>query len=411
MSSVTTMVSSFAPLYKKVSQNKMRVWKIYVVNETPHVSYYTEHGFVDGKLIKGEPTIVQDGKNVGKTNETTPLEQALFEAKQKWTQRQTKDQYKLWDDMTLPTHEVNFRPMLANTYKKTNSNKIKMFMVQPKLDGVRCNASQNGITGNIKLLSRTGKELYNMNHIRQSLCSLKLPSHLILDGELGCFGLDPKLTFQQVCGLVKRKKTSSTDPEEHHLTYVLYDIYDTTNPSMPFRERWKLLLDILKKNPLQPLHVFHCMQGPQHDKQEKQEKQSQFLESGIVHTHDDIENAHAECVRLGYEGLMIRNPDGVYVQDKRSNHLFKYKAFTDSEFEIVGYKSGKGQDAETLIFTCKLQNGHSFDVRPTGTHKERSVMLAHADSYIGKHLTVKYFEMTDNGVPRFPVGIGVRNYE
>jgi hypothetical protein len=31
--------------------------------------------------------------------------------------------------------------------------------------------------------------------------------------------------------------------------------------------------------------------------------------------------------------------------------------------------------------------------------------------YIGKDLTVQFFELTDDGVPRFPVGIAVRDYE
>jgi hypothetical protein len=38
-------------------------------------------------------------------------------------------------------------------------------------------------------------------------------------------------------------------------------------------------------------------------------------------------------------------------------------------------------------------------------------MLEQADSFIGKMLTVKYQEMSPDGVPRFPSGIAIRDYE
>ena len=38
-------------------------------------------------------------------------------------------------------------------------------------------------------------------------------------------------------------------------------------------------------------------------------------------------------------------------------------------------------------------------------------MLENAEDDIDKKLTVKFFELTDEGVPRFPVGLVVRDYE
>ena len=38
-------------------------------------------------------------------------------------------------------------------------------------------------------------------------------------------------------------------------------------------------------------------------------------------------------------------------------------------------------------------------------------MFEKGKSYIGKMLTVKYQELTDDGKPRFPVGINIRDYE
>ena len=38
-------------------------------------------------------------------------------------------------------------------------------------------------------------------------------------------------------------------------------------------------------------------------------------------------------------------------------------------------------------------------------------MFKNGDKYMGKMLTVKYQNLTDLGVPRFPVGIAFRDYE
>ena len=92
--------------------------------------------------------------------------------------------------------------------------------------------------------------------------------------------------------------------------------------------------------------------------------------------------------------------------------MLKLKSFKDDEFEIVGFKEGKGNDKNTIIFTCKIKNSSkTFEVRPRGTRDERTKMFDNGNSYIGKKMTVKYFELTDEGIPRFPVGVAVRDYE
>ena len=57
------------------------------------------------------------------------------------------------------------------------------------------------------------------------------------------------------------------------------------------------------------------------------------------------------------------------------------------------------------------EEGELFKARPKGTREQRTLWFDNADSYIGATLTVRYFEMTDDGIPRFPVGIAIRDYE
>ena len=120
---------------------------------------------------------------------------------------------------------------------------------------------------------------------------------------------------------------------------------------------------------------------------------------------------HDQFVDEGYEGIMIRNKDGEYGINKRSKHLQKFKEFFDQEFEIVGYEEGKGNAEGTVIWICITENGDLFSAQPTGTVAERTEYFKNGDDYIGATLTVRYFEMTDDGIPRFPKGVAIRNYE
>ena len=125
----------------------------------------------------------------------------------------------------------------------------------------------------------------------------------------------------------------------------------------------------------------------------------------------DLQTAHETYVKNGFEGLMIRAPSGRYEPDHRSSSLLKYKTFMDNEYKIVGFKEGKGNDVVTVIFTCETEDGKRFEVRPKGTREERGNMLKNAEKHVGKKLTVKFFELTDEGIPRFPVGLAIRDYE
>ena len=224
-----------------------------------------------------------------------------------------------------------------------------------------------------------------MDHIKSELTKINFPENIKLDGELGSFGLNPKLTFQQATGIIKRK---TPDPLEKHIEYHLYDLYDVNNKNMTFDERWKLL------NSLSP--------------------DLKICDLKIVNNFNELQQAHTKYVEDGYEGLIIRTMKGIYQPDHRSSSLLKFKSFKDDEFEIVDFKEGKGNDKGTIIFKCKTNAGGEdkfFEVRPRGTREERKEMFENGKDYIGKKITVKYFELTDENIPRFPVGIAIRDYE
>jgi len=91
--------------------------------------------------------------------------------------------------------------------------------------------------------------------------------------------------------------------------------------------------------------------------------------------------------------------------------LQKHKPFVDDEFEIVGAHEGAGNDAGTIVWECVTKKKKRFSVKPEGDRDTRKWYWEHRKEYIGKKITVKYQELSDEGVPIFPVGVAIRDYE
>ena len=102
--------------------------------------------------------------------------------------------------------------------------------------------------------------------------------------------------------------------------------------------------------------------------------------------------------------------DGLYEFGFRSNNLIKLKVFEDKEFEIVGVEEATGRDAGTAIFVCKCKGG-TFNVKPQGSRELRAKYFRQRKSLIGKKVTVQFQGLSDDGIPRFPSAVAVRDYE
>jgi ATP-dependent DNA ligase len=132
----------------------------------------------------------------------------------------------------------------------------------------------------------------------------------------------------------------------------------------------------------------------------------------ILSTHKEVKQYHDQFVQEGFEGLMARELNSKY-EHARSNYLLKYKEFDDEEFKITSITTGVGSEAGAILFECITENGSHFTVRPRGTIENRKLMYEiKPEAYIGKQLTVRYQERdATTTIPRFPVGISVREYE
>ena len=374
------------PVLSSINKHQKCVyWRIYV---NDNKIYRQSRNGDDGK-IREFPEVECEGKNIGRKNETSDHEQALFEAYSMWLKKQDQN-YSIFNigDKQPNAPAPNILPMLANKFTERQHYLAIPFTVSPKLDGVRVVARRNE-ENNILMTSRMGKEFTFMEKLRQHLEHV-LDDNIILDGEL----YSHTIPFNAISGATRAKKAPSEYDDK--IEMWIFDIADT-------EKSYKDRMDLLKK-----------IQKSYDKKFNKKKKFLKFVYYEEVNNHEDVQYYHDKYVSKGYEGVMCRNLDGKYKFKHRSNDLLKFKNFEDSEFRIVDAKKGTGTEEGAIVFTCETEDGQQFDVRPRGEIEKRREMFINKESYIGKMLTVRYQNtgiQEEDALPRFPVGIEVRDYE
>lgn len=371
-------VQTFPTLYKKTKTGALQQWTIAVeFRLVPTI--VTKFGQVGGAIQVAEDEIAQ-GKNTGRANATTAEDQAVKEAKARW-EKQVKDGY-VEDKVKAEAGEEErsgVRPMLAHPFEK-HAAKVKYpCYVQPKLDGIRCIAViEDGLCS---LQSRNLEPITGVPHIVEELSQLFPKGRIVLDGEL----FNPHIPFEVITSVVRKQKSIHPDH-----TLVQYHVYDTVYDGT-FEERF------MKSNFMN--RKFSAVLPF-----------VRRVDTDVAHSETDITNIFKLYRSAGFEGAMVRNRDGKYV-GTRSYDLLKVKEFEDGEFEIVGVKKGRGKLAQMGIFVCRTKDDKEFDVKMTGSLESLKDYLDNPNNYIGKMVTVKYQNLTDEGIPRFPVGMAIRDYE
>ena len=442
-----SLVQSFPTLYAIDKNGKIKVWTAAVlqpaVADAGYATSRTTHGYINGK----QQVALRDytaGKNIGRSNETTPLAQCISETQRKWTDKKEKEAYSEtkpadygegygdisggWcadDDDAVAADAGPFLPMLAQTFNPADaiitgaggaagSKKKKVItfpcFVQPKLDGLRCVSyathpahGSNDAGPTVALQSRTGAFFTGLPHIAAALRPyLSQHPSIVIDGEL----YTDQMPFEELAGLIKKKKITGSDVEQlKKVKYHVYDIYDRMNENMPYSERLGVLAAAVRR--------CGCVANDTHANRVLRSDTEAATVVVLVRTEKvavlgDFRRLFAEFVEAGYEGIMLRNGAGVYRANYRSNDLQKYKEFMEDEYRIIGFKEGEGRDAGAVIWVCETADGKEFTVRPRGTMEQRREWFNDGESYIGKNLTVVYQELTEDGKPRFPVAKCVR---
>tara|TARA_B100001093_G_C26820335_1_gene1011611 strand:- start:1192 stop:2304 length:1113 start_codon:yes stop_codon:yes gene_type:complete len=369
---------NFTTLYGKSKDGKTKQWTISVIdNKDDTATIFREYGFINMKMSKSIK-LIESGKNIGKANETTSFQQACSEAQSLWN-KQSESGYVT----DLNTQDTIIKPMLAMDYRKCAKSIQSPFYLQPKLDGVRLLCKN--INGSCKFYSRTGKEIHILGHLIPDLINIfKHIEYEYIDGEF----YSHDIAFPYISGIFRRKKNDDTKLLES----IKFHVFDTfsQNNNDTFSKRFNTLKKAIKTS--------NC-------------KNVICVETTVYNDYADIKSMHDNYINKGYEGIMIRNIDSIYNPNHRSVNLQKYKEFIDKEFEIVGGEEAQGNDLGTVVFICKNASGLKFNVRPRGSRELRIKWLNDIKQLIGKQLTVRYQELSSDDIPRFPVGIEIRDYE
>jgi DNA ligase-1 len=374
----------FPKLFKKTSTGTIQEWEI----STEGNVITTRFGQVGGAIQTASDTI-REGKNRGKKNGTTPEEQTRKEAESKWGKQLKKGYVTSIEaaqaDEVDEIIEGGLNPMLAQKYRDHAAKIVFPAAAQPKLDGIRCIAHVKD--GTATLWSRTRKRINAVPHVAREIARLFPTGEHFTDGELYNHSL--KSDFEKIVSIVRKNEPGL--PGSEAVQYHVYDI--ASQPGSPwskasFKDRNKALAE----------HV----NGKSHI--------VEFVETIPVANEDALMEYFADCMTRGYEGCMVRNLHSFY-ENKRSYGLQKVKEMTDEEYPIIGVERGRGKDENRPVFVCKAKNGLEFRARLKGSNGEVSKYLLDKKLWENKELTVRYQNLTGDGVPRFPVGVAVRDYE
>lgn len=285
--------------------------------------------------------------------------------------------------------------MLAKQADKVATSvfdKLKYWYASRKIDGVR--ASFYYKDGEVRTASRGGEHYdYStvfMRHNPKLIQFFENHPDIVLDGELYKHGK----SLQQISGAARLEKdTAGMD----WLEYYIYDVMDSTKI---FEERLEVLHDIESELSL----------GFNPNKEwEEGELRFQMVPQEKVVGWTNIQKLHDKYVSEGFEGVVIRDPSKVYNFGGRTNAMIKVKMYKDAEFEIIGYE--EGLRPEDMVFVCQTELGAKFEAKPMGPRELKYEYLDRMDEIIGKMATVKYFYLSDEGVPLQPVLKCIRDYE
>ena len=369
------MIFPLPTLYKRDTNGNIRELTVEYSNGVLNATR-TIAGIKDGNLVtSGWKDAV--GKNTGKANATTDAEQAQKEAKAMWDKKVEKEYF---EDINLVDTYDKFKPQLAHDYSKLDvGQKMALDMIcQPKLDGIRCIARKDG------LFTRAGKEITTCNHIHNALKDYfeKNPTD-ILDGEL--YNHELKDNFQKITSLVRKTVNLGADElaeSKEFVQYHIYDMFDSANPNMTFMQRYNWI----QKN----VHLVN-----------KKTVGIHLVPVAICETSEEIDVMYGEYTQAGYEGQMIRQ-DAVY-ENKRSKGLLKRKEFITEEYEVVQVHEGQGNWAGyAKRLTLKMADGTTFSSGIRGSQAKLKELLENPNI---DWATCRYFELSNDGVPRFPVTI------
>lgn len=353
-------------LYKKDSHNKVRVWNIWTENEM----LIQESGILDGKLVQHSKQC--KAKNVGKSNGTSPEEQALLELESEYKGKLSEGYFETIDE--AQTLDIDFRPMKGLIWADQKKKPSYPLLGSYKMDGA-CAYLENGI-----LKSFTGELWVACPHISESLLefSRNYPE-IILHGEF--YNHDYSGKFNELMSLIRKQSPNGIDLtlSKGIIQFHIHDMFNKELPELKAFERIGFLQN--RKPSIESYCVVLSLQK-------------------VIKSDEEFDTFHKMAVRFNYEGTVVR-PDVAYTPNKKGKGFFKRKDYQDAEFELIDFLEGEGNWAgKAKRAIVKMLNGKECGVGVSGTYEQCEEYLTNKYNYIGKQATVTFLKFTPDGLLR-----------
>ncbi len=284
-------------------------------------------------------------------------------------------------------------PMLACSKQPDLTKLTYPLYASFKLDGIRC------VTPEDQVLSRKLKPIPN-KYIQSQLSGMPVG----FDGELMVKG-----SFNDVDSAVMSFEG------EPNFTYEVFDLCDQPTNST-FETRQKELRIVIDELGSWLPHV-------------------KLVHQQLCHGPSDVQDYYNLALSKGYEGLILRDPKGLYKESRstlKQQWMLKVKPSEDTEAVIFdktelmhneneavinnvgGQERSKEQEGlrggNTLgALLCRDKDGRIVKVGSGFTAAHRQDLWDNFDNYIGKTITFKYQDLTPDGAYRFPVFKGFRS--
>jgi len=253
-------------------------------------------------------------------------------------------------------------------------------IVDPKIDGMR--AIFINEDGEWRVCSRTGKPVYNVEHIIAELQQNELLRDVVLDGELWAGSLNATVS---VCRTEDRRKDAQ---KVYYLAFDIIDLceWDTGDFVTIQTKRKDRLWSVLKdgSNKVIPVRGWEAA------------------------SESEVDELYADSVGSGFEGIIVKRPDDTYRRGRTTSWL-KLKPLVTDEFQIVGFEEGENR-LEGSLGAIRVDSGDNLESK-VGTglkDRERDWIWANQDSLLGKWVEIAYQGRGANGRLREPRFRGLR---
>lgn len=291
------------------------------------------------------------------------------------------------------------KPMLAETCEDTSKLNYPV-LASPKLDGIRC-LIREGIA-----LSRSLKPIPNQ-HV-QEWAHLNRNTIEGWDGEL-VVGDHDATVFNRTTSAIMSADGSAD------FTYWVFDKWD--NRHLDYNLRIAVIRGLHFNGSL-PFKV-------------------KVVPSKRCKTEAELLEFEEACLKLGFEGVMVRDPTGYYKYGRstvREGLLLKVKRFKDAEATVVGFEERQHNENEAKKDELghTERSSHKAGLKPAGdlgalvvqgadgvvfnigsgyTAAQRIDFWKQRATLVGKLVRYKYFPIGVKDAPRFPIFQGFRHID